>query len=364
MRLKATSDLWWKNAVVYCLDVETFLDSDGDGCGDLPGLTDRLDYLAGLGVSCLWLMPFYPSRQRDDGYDITDFYGIDGRLGTPGDFAEMIRTAADRGIRVIADLVVNHTSDQHPWFQSGARPRLAVPRLLRLGRREAARRSPATSCSPTGRTPTGRTTARPGSGICTASTPTSPTSTSPTPRSATRSPRSSATGCCRAWPASASTRCRSCSSRSGMPEGALHDPHELPARPAPLHGPPPRRRDPHGRGQPRAGPAARVLRRRGRRRAAHGPQLRRQPGHVPGARARRRDAAARRAGGAARRSPRTASGRTSSATTTSSRSTSSPTTSAPRSSPRSGPTRSCSSTGAACAGGCPPWSAATSGGCA
>jgi trehalose synthase len=119
MTAKATSDLWWKNAVVYCLDVETFLDSDGDGCGDLPGLTERIDYLAGLGVSCLWLMPFYPSRQRDDGYDITDFYGVDGRLGTPGDFVELIRTAADRGIRVIADLVVNHTSDQHPWFQAG-----------------------------------------------------------------------------------------------------------------------------------------------------------------------------------------------------------------------------------------------------
>jgi trehalose synthase len=119
VRTKATSDVWWKNAVVYCMDVETFLDSDGDGCGDLPGLTERIDYLAGLGVSCLWLMPFYPSRQRDDGYDITDFYGVDGRLGTPGDFAELIRTAADRGIRVIADLVVNHTSDQHPWFQAG-----------------------------------------------------------------------------------------------------------------------------------------------------------------------------------------------------------------------------------------------------
>jgi trehalose synthase len=122
MRRKATSDLWWKNAVMYCVDVETFLDSDGDGCGDLVGLTDRLDYLAGLGVSCLWLMPFYPSVQRDDGYDITDFYGIDGRLGTPGDFVELIRTAADRGIRVIADLVVNHTSDQHPWFQAGRDP--------------------------------------------------------------------------------------------------------------------------------------------------------------------------------------------------------------------------------------------------
>ena len=74
---KATSDLWWKNAVVYCLDVESFLDADGDGCGDLGGLCERIDYLAGLGVSCVWLMPFYPSAQRDDGYDITDYYGVD-----------------------------------------------------------------------------------------------------------------------------------------------------------------------------------------------------------------------------------------------------------------------------------------------
>jgi trehalose synthase len=117
VRRKATSDLWWKNAVVYCVDIEMFLDSDGDGCGDLVGLIDRIDYLAGIGVSCLWLMPFYPSRQLDDGYDITDFYGIDERLGTAGDFVELIRTASDRGIRVIADLVVNHTSDRHPWFR-------------------------------------------------------------------------------------------------------------------------------------------------------------------------------------------------------------------------------------------------------
>jgi maltose alpha-D-glucosyltransferase/alpha-amylase len=116
--IKATSDLWWKNAIVYCLDVEMFYDLDGDGCGDLPGLTERIDYLAGLGVSCLWLMPFYPSPNRDDGYDIVDFYGVDKAFGTPGDFTELIRTCRDRGIRVIADFVMNHTSDQHPWFQA------------------------------------------------------------------------------------------------------------------------------------------------------------------------------------------------------------------------------------------------------
>ena len=118
MHLTATSDLWWKTAVVYCLDVETFLDWDGDGTGDLPGLSQRIDYLADLGITCLWLMPFYPTAERDDGYDITDFYGVDPRLGTHGDLVEMIRTARDRGIRVIVDLVVNHTSDRHPWFRS------------------------------------------------------------------------------------------------------------------------------------------------------------------------------------------------------------------------------------------------------
>src|SRR5918997_5513591 len=115
---KATSDLWWKNAVVYCLDVETFLDSDGDGCGDFKGLTARIDYLAGIGVTCLWLMPFFPSPDRDDGYDIVDFYAVDPKLGSLGDLVEVIRTARDRGMRVIADLVVNHTSDKHPWFRA------------------------------------------------------------------------------------------------------------------------------------------------------------------------------------------------------------------------------------------------------
>jgi maltose alpha-D-glucosyltransferase/alpha-amylase len=118
MRLKRTSDLWWKNAVIYCLDVEIFLDSDGDGVGDLGGLIRQIDYLAGLGVTCLWLMPFYPSPNRDDGYDVSDYYGVDERLGSLGEFVELVRTASDRGMKVILDLVVNHTSDQHPWFQA------------------------------------------------------------------------------------------------------------------------------------------------------------------------------------------------------------------------------------------------------
>ena len=116
MRLAETSDLWWKNAVIYCLDVETFFDDDDDGTGDFAGLTQRVDYLAALGVTCIWLMPFYPSPDRDDGYDVTDFFTVDPRLGTMGDLVEFIRAAKDRGMRVIADFVVNHTSDQHPWF--------------------------------------------------------------------------------------------------------------------------------------------------------------------------------------------------------------------------------------------------------
>ena len=120
---KATSDLWWKNAVIYCADVATWLDSDGDGTGDLAGLTRRLDYLWGLGVSTLWLMPFYPSPLGDDGYDITDYYAVDPRLGTLGDFVEMIRTADNLGIRVLVDLVMSHTSNEHPWFRQSRRDR-------------------------------------------------------------------------------------------------------------------------------------------------------------------------------------------------------------------------------------------------
>ena len=111
------NDYWYKNAFVYAVDVKSFMDGDGDGIGDFEGLTARLDYLDRLGVDCLWLLPFYPSPGRDNGYDVVDHYGVDPRLGSLGDFVELLRRAHSRGMRVIVDLVVNHTSDQHPWFR-------------------------------------------------------------------------------------------------------------------------------------------------------------------------------------------------------------------------------------------------------
>ena len=115
------SDQWYKNAVVYCLDVDSYRDSNGDGHGDFCGLTESLDYLAGIGVTCVWLLPFYPTPDRDNGYDVTDYYNVDPRLGTLGDFVIFMREAKERGISVIIDMVVNHTSDQHPWFQAARR---------------------------------------------------------------------------------------------------------------------------------------------------------------------------------------------------------------------------------------------------
>ena len=115
------NDLWYKNAIIYNLSVDTFMDADGDGVGDFKGLVRRLDYLQGLGVTAIWLMPFQPSPRRDDGYDVADYYGVDPRYGTLGDFVEFTHGCEQRGIRVLIDLVVNHTSDQHPWFQEARR---------------------------------------------------------------------------------------------------------------------------------------------------------------------------------------------------------------------------------------------------
>jgi maltose alpha-D-glucosyltransferase/alpha-amylase len=110
-------DLWYKNLVIYSLDLETFMDASGDGVGDFEGLNRRLDYLHWLGVDAVWLAPFYPSPGRDNGYDITDYYGVSPRYGSSGDFVEFLHQAKKRGIKVLIDLVVNHTSNEHPWFQ-------------------------------------------------------------------------------------------------------------------------------------------------------------------------------------------------------------------------------------------------------
>ena len=117
------NDLWYKNAIVYCLSVGTYMDANADGIGDFRGLMRRLDYLHGLGVTAVWLMPFQPSPGKDDGYDVSDYYGVNPAYGTLGDFVEFTHAAKQRGIRVIIDLVVNHTSDQHPWFKTARRDR-------------------------------------------------------------------------------------------------------------------------------------------------------------------------------------------------------------------------------------------------
>ena len=108
---------WYKNAIVYCLDVETFKDSNNDGIGDFKGLINGLTYISSLGANCLWLLPFFDTPNKDNGYDVRDYYKIDSRLGDLGHFAQLIDAAEEAGIRVLMDLAVNHTSREHEWFQ-------------------------------------------------------------------------------------------------------------------------------------------------------------------------------------------------------------------------------------------------------
>ncbi len=115
---------WYRDAIIYQLHVKSFFDSDNDGIGDFTGLTQKLDYIKDLGATAIWLMPFYPSPLRDDGYDIADYRGINPAYGTIRDFKHFVRAAHERELRVITELVINHTSDQHPWFQ---RARAAKP---------------------------------------------------------------------------------------------------------------------------------------------------------------------------------------------------------------------------------------------
>src|SRR6266536_307742 len=118
----AGQPLWYKTQVFYEVYLRSFYDSNGDGWGDLPGLTSKLDYLQWLGVGCVWLLPFFASPMRDGGYDVADFYQIHPKYGTLADFQALTRAIHERGMRIIIDMLVNHTSDQHPWFAEARQP--------------------------------------------------------------------------------------------------------------------------------------------------------------------------------------------------------------------------------------------------
>ena len=124
----ADDPLWYQDAIIYQVHVKAFQDSNGDGFGDFRGLTQRLDYIRDLGVNTIWLLPFYPSPMRDDGYDIADYRHVHPDYGTRADFRRFVRAAHQRGIRVIIELVINHTSDQHPWFQAARRAAKGSPK--------------------------------------------------------------------------------------------------------------------------------------------------------------------------------------------------------------------------------------------
>ena len=134
----ATPNPWWANAVVYQIYPRSFQDSNGDGIGDLKGITSRLDYLADLGVDVLWLSPVFKSPQDDNGYDISDYQDIDPLFGTMADMDELLAEAHKRGLKVIMDLVVNHTSDEHAWFPRQGRP---ARRLVLVASRQAGPRA-------------------------------------------------------------------------------------------------------------------------------------------------------------------------------------------------------------------------------
>ena len=123
----ATPNPWWSNAVVYQIYPRSFQDTNGDGLGDLKGITSRLDYLADLGVDVLWLSPVYKSPQDDNGYDISDYQDIDPLFGTLDDMDELLAEAHKRGLKIVMDLVVNHTSDEHAWFEASKTRMMSTP---------------------------------------------------------------------------------------------------------------------------------------------------------------------------------------------------------------------------------------------
>jgi len=120
---KIDKTTWFKDAIIYELSVRSFYDSNGDGVGDFPGLIEKLDYLEDLGINTIWLLPFYPSPMRDDGYDVAEYCDVHPEYGTLSDFKSFLKEAHRRGIKVITELILNHTSDQHPWFKKAKKSR-------------------------------------------------------------------------------------------------------------------------------------------------------------------------------------------------------------------------------------------------
>ena len=168
--------LWFKDAVIYELHVRAFMDSNNDGIGDFAGLMQKLDYLQDLGVTCLWLLPFFPSPLRDDGYDISDYMNVNPSYGTMDDFKAFLAAAHERGIQVMIELVMNHTSDQHPWFQSarGSAPKGSPERDYYVWTDTTSSTRTRESSSPTPKNPTGPGTRWPSSITGIASSLTSP----------------------------------------------------------------------------------------------------------------------------------------------------------------------------------------------
>ncbi len=202
---------WWRDAVVYEIYVRSFADASGDGTGDLAGIRGRLPYLADLGVDAIWLTPFYPSPMADGGYDVADYRDVDPVFGSLADFDDLVTDAHAHGLRLMVDIVPNHSSSAHPWFQKAlAAPRGSQERdryMFRDGRAPLgpgeAEGEPNNWLSTFGgpawtRVPTG-------SGTCTCSRPSSPTSTGAIPRCARSSSTSCASGSTVGWTASAST---------------------------------------------------------------------------------------------------------------------------------------------------------------
>jgi hypothetical protein len=173
---------WHKDAIIYQVHVKSFRDANRDGYGDFLGLIEKLDYIQALGVDAIWLLPFYPSPLKDDGYDIASYESIHPTYGTIDDFKRFLDAAHERGMKVITELVINHTSDQHPWFQAARRAPRARPSATTTCGTTTTRAGPRrASSSPTPRSRTGRSIRSPSSTSGTASSRTSPTSTSTIP---------------------------------------------------------------------------------------------------------------------------------------------------------------------------------------